>query len=119
MLSLLLSSSCSITDYDTDSVIVIGGSLSEGSKESGQYGDIQVNTTVVRYNLAGFVEFLPSTNQPRVASACSSYKDGGETVGPECRQSSENHLLDSSDGRRNSGHSIDLSRMSPVRPLLG
>merc|ERR1711953_1616511 len=73
-------SSCSITDYGTDSVIVIGGSLSEGSKESGQYGDIQVNTTVVRYNLAGFVEFLPSTNQPRVASACSSYKDGGETI---------------------------------------
>ena len=40
------------------------------------------NTTVVRYDLDGLVEFLPSTNEPRVASACSSYKDSnGDQVG--------------------------------------
>ena len=66
-----------MTDYDTDSVIVIGGS--PGGAEG--FGDPNVNTSVVRYNLDGFVENLPYTNQPRVASACSSYKEGGETVG--------------------------------------
>ena len=39
------------------------------------------NTSVVRYNLDGRLEFLPSTNEPRVASACASYMDNGEQVG--------------------------------------
>ena len=43
----------------------------------------KTNTSVVRYNLDGRVEFLPSTNQPRVASACASYKENGDQVGWE------------------------------------
>ena len=46
----------------------------------------KTNTSVVRYNLDGRVEVLPSTNQPRVASACASYKENGDQVGREGRE---------------------------------
>ena len=53
------------------------------------------NTTVVRYDLDGLVEFLPSTNEPRVASACASYRENGEQVGRKTQNISL-HLISSS-----------------------
>ena len=88
-LELCFSAACSITDYDTDSVIIIGGSGEGGMSGQPTLASSHSNTTVVRYNLDGLLEVLPSTNKPRVGSACGSYKANGEQVRREERGDTE------------------------------
>ena len=57
---------CSITDYDTDTVILTGGDPTYNRVE--------------RYGHSGLVETLPEFNQGRWAHGCSSYSKDGKKV---------------------------------------
>jgi len=57
---------CSITDYDTDTVILTGGH--------------PTYQTVERYDHSGFISRLPGLNQGRSGHACGSYTKDGKKV---------------------------------------
>merc|ERR1712066_621754 len=58
---------CSITDYESDTVILTGG--------------YPTNSKVQRYGHSGLIETLPDLNYKRYAHACSSYiKDGKQVL---------------------------------------
>ena len=68
---IMFSSACSITDYDTDTVILTGG-----------YGDdYYSSSTVERYGHYGLEETLPSLNTARNGHGCGCYyNDYGQKV---------------------------------------
>jgi len=82
---------CGITDTETDSVIVTGGS--------------DTPSNVFRYNLTGLIEELPTMNQGRQFHGCASYKDkttnklvlivaGGASISDSKeRDTSERHMI--------------------------
>ena len=64
----MFSSACSITDYESDTVILTGG-----------YTTTTISK-VERYGHSGLKETLPDLNEPRRMHGCSSYIKDGKQV---------------------------------------
>ena len=67
----MFSEACSITDYESDTVILTGG----------ERDDTRASNVTERYGHSGLIETLPSLNVGRQGHGCSSYfKDGKQVI---------------------------------------